>query len=47
MQTKSFLCAALFSAVPLVIAEPAPQPDAKTTDTPSAAQVRVQYIPLS
>ncbi|MCJ1268758.1 hypothetical protein MMC22_008646 [Lobaria immixta] len=38
MQTKTFLCAALLSAVSLVIAESAPQSHANTTHISSAAQ---------
>ncbi|MCJ1270704.1 hypothetical protein MMC22_010601 [Lobaria immixta] len=38
MQTKIFLCAALFSATSLVTAEPAPQPEAEVTTPPTAAQ---------
>lgn len=43
MQTKIFLHAALFSAISLVIADPAPQPGAQTTTPPSAAQVRANF----
>ena len=47
MQTKKLFCAALFSTISLVTAEPAPQLDAETTDTQLVAQVRVHSIPLS
>ncbi|MCJ1267247.1 hypothetical protein MMC22_007132 [Lobaria immixta] len=38
MQTKKFFCAALFSTISLVTAEPAPQLDAETTDSQLVAQ---------
>lgn len=47
MQTQVFLCAALFTAISSVIAEPAPQPEAQTTSIPSAAQVRSHSMPPS